>query len=372
LEAIEGKIAGYDSIVNKRPFIKRWSYFNQFPQLPMWFLSYGHMAAKARFLHKIKTVYEYKIIKQCPLCGGVKFFLVANQERHGLPISVVICENCSLLFNNPRLNQDAMFDHLKTDARGLERGQRSDIHDFMFSLQREKGPRIMEFLSFQPGSLKNIKSVADIGCGEGGTLSYLKEFFEKVVGFELNEEAVNWGRREKGLDIKCASYREKDPNQSFDLVVYEQVLEHVLDLNEELRFLSASQKIGDCVYIGLPGIFDFPDHYDHNFISYLEYQHVHHFTLYTLEMELAKYHYKLLKGNEIIQALFERVAEEEEIILKSSKNTYKDILAFIRAEEQVFSKKRKPLKAYILYLIFWILFQLTTAAKKIFSRSSTK
>src|SRR5205823_6579753 len=100
------------------------------------------------------------------------------------------------------------------------------------------------------------------------------------------------------------------------------------------------QKVGDLVFIGVPGLFQFPEHYRHNFLAYLEYQHLYHFHLYTLERLMARFHYELVFGNEIVRALFQKVPEENLIHLQSANVSSEQICEFLKTEEKIFKKNR--------------------------------
>src|SRR5215813_3122601 len=124
----------------QRPLIRRSAIYDILPQFPTWFLDFGHAAAKVRFLRKLKYEYRQEQLGACPQCGGKRLMLLANQERSGLPTSVMLCLDCALAFTDPRIDPAATIDHYKADYRGIERGSPPDLHHFMFDLQKSKGP----------------------------------------------------------------------------------------------------------------------------------------------------------------------------------------------------------------------------------------
>jgi SAM-dependent methyltransferase len=146
--------------------------------------------------------------------------------------------------------------------------------------------------------------IAEIGCGEGGLLAWIAENVPgaSVTGYELNREAAAYGR-ERGLNI-TSDYI--SPSDRYDAIILEQVLEHVADLHAFLGAMSATQRPGDLLYVGVPGILNAGSGYQSNFISYLEYGHLFHFCLHTLERALARHSYRFVAGDEVILAVFEK------------------------------------------------------------------
>jgi SAM-dependent methyltransferase len=135
-------------------------------------------------------------------------------------------------------------------------------------------------------------------------------------------------------------------------VIYEQVLEHILDIHSELERVASCQEPGGLLYVGVPGLFDFPKNYKHNFVSYLEYQHVFHFSLATLEKLLARHGYRLVVGDERVRALFERVTPGTAHAPIAAPRSAQEVLDLIAAEERNFrDTPRESVKIYARYLV---------------------
>lgn len=94
------------------------------------------------------------------------------------------------------------------------------------------------------GVFKDVKSVLEIGCGEGHFLKRLKVKSPqtKIIGLELNKDAIKKGRA-NGLNIlnrTIEAFSEEDGNaESVDAVCSFQVLEHV---TAPRRFIESSIK----------------------------------------------------------------------------------------------------------------------------------
>jgi len=299
----------WNHFTGPRPLIQRSVVYDLLPQYPSWFTNSGHTAAKVRFLRKLRNEYSLDRVEECPYCKSNRFALLAKQERSGLPTSVALCLDCSLVVTNLRLNASALLDHYQKEYRDIERGERPDLHRFMFNLQASKGPFLWEFLQKAGVRLGPESSMLDIGCGEGGLLHWFSTQtpISRISGFELNKAAAAYGRQQ-GLDIHESVF--SGSHEPYDLVVLEQVLEHLPSAGELLTAIANSQKIGAWLYIGVPGILNFPTGYGHNFIAYLQYAHMLHYCLHTLERQIIPYGYRLVLGDETVRALFQRTDEK--------------------------------------------------------------
>ncbi|MGO9271381.1 MAG: methyltransferase domain-containing protein [Terriglobia bacterium] len=100
------------------------------------------------------------------------------------------------------------------------------------------------------------RSVLDVGCGYGGTLIAFAEQAADVVGIEIDEERARTGKKRlTDLGIK-AGYRRDDICKAgverrlgtFDVIVAQDVLEHVLDPGRTIRTLSSLLRPGGVIY----------------------------------------------------------------------------------------------------------------------------
>lgn len=91
-----------------------------------------------------------------------------------------------------------------------------------------------------------IESVLDVGCGEGFTLKRLKakKIGKVFKGVDLEKEAIRLGRRENPkLDLNIGDiYNLKFKDNSFDLVISTEVLEHLEKPSIALKELARVSK----------------------------------------------------------------------------------------------------------------------------------
>jgi 2-polyprenyl-3-methyl-5-hydroxy-6-metoxy-1,4-benzoquinol methylase len=111
-----------------------------------------------------------------------------------------------------------------------------------------------ELLPFVP---KGAKSVLDVGCGMGAFGAELKNLLNaRVTGIELNEEQ---GRRAQlALDEVIIGDVEKTlaalPNAAYDLIVFNDVLEHLIDPWQVLKTARSKLMVDGHVLAAIPNV----------------------------------------------------------------------------------------------------------------------
>lgn len=95
--------------------------------------------------------------------------------------------------------------------------------------------------------------VLEIGCAKGSFIEKLSKSGINCIGLELNEEAVEEGRR-KGMKILNETVQEhaKDNLEKYDVVCSFQVMEHVASIKEVIQASIDSLKTGGKLVISVP------------------------------------------------------------------------------------------------------------------------
>lgn len=86
--------------------------------------------------------------------------------------------------------------------------------------------------------------ILDVGCGIGTYVAKFRQFSDHVFGIDVDEERVAEGARSLPNLQVCASENLPFPDGTFDLVVLNEVIEHVGD---------DKQTIAECVRVLRPG-----------------------------------------------------------------------------------------------------------------------
>ena len=122
----------------------------------------------------------------CDLCGCASYQVFATKGRWGSVLTTVICQECGLVYSNPRptAEENAEFYHKK--YWGLYKGQSAPDERFF----NRRIPKIRSMLGMLRPFLKEGVSVLEIGCGVGALLWSLKQSCDgkgNFVGIEPHE-----------------------------------------------------------------------------------------------------------------------------------------------------------------------------------------
>ena len=100
-------------------------------------------------------------------------------------------------------------------------------------------------------------TVMEVGCGEGQLLQAIKADGDRswrVVGVDISEEACDALRR-AGLEMQCAQFEQLDwPDGTVDLVIMNQVIEHLADPRACVARAAALLRPGGRLLIETPSV----------------------------------------------------------------------------------------------------------------------
>ena len=275
-----------------------------------------------RVKKKIETGF-YKFEKiACCICNKGDFELLSEKERHGFYYPVVICKNCGLIQNNPRLNQESYLDFYENMYRKFISGKNEASENF-FEKEYNRGKEIIHFLTESNVIKKYTKNlfIFEVGCGAGGILKAFKDQNFTVQGCDLDKEYLEYGRKNHNLNLHDGTLNQINFEKSPDIIIYSHVLEHILNPVEELSQIYDVLDDNGYLYIEVPGVKNIIKSHEMNFLHYLHYHHVYHFTLTTLKNLLNLKGFRLIYGNNFIKSVSKKsVLSKSHIIIKNDYN----------------------------------------------------
>jgi SAM-dependent methyltransferase len=162
---------------------------------------------------------------------------------------------CGGAFLNPRPAPEA-----------LPRVYPSNYYSYDFA--NKLGPAVMRFKAFAERAkvrayepyLAPGARVLDVGCGDGHVLRQIQEAFSfplALEGLEFSDHAIEAAER---AGFKVYRGRIEDaplPSDSFDLIIMNQLIEHVREPREVLERIGRALKPGGHVFIETPNIDSF-------------------------------------------------------------------------------------------------------------------
>jgi SAM-dependent methyltransferase len=194
----------------------------------------------------------------CNLCGGRTVTVqYASVLRIDTPATQVVkCDNCGLVFLNPRLQYLAdsfTLNEAYLNQFYLPLYQAIGLLTATQTLDPEKN------LQFHQGALEQMRSyrvtnrVLDVGCAIGLFLAAAQADNWEAFGVEPSSPLGNYGREKFGLSIAQGELSEMDfPAHYFDVVALWDVTEHLLNPKATYQLISRVLRPGGLLLLRMP------------------------------------------------------------------------------------------------------------------------
>jgi len=227
----------------------------------------------------------------CNLCGNdqTRPLFVTQDYLFNTQVSfnVVVCQNCGLIYTNPRPSLDALKGYYPeeyyTSVLGVRRQSRDDCLKF-----RRRYEQVFQF--------KRAGRILDIGCSDGGFLDFMQGRGYDVQGVEIDKSCVEYAKAWRGLDVFLGRLEEAGfPDHSADVVTMWDVLEHMPDPIGTLLEVRRILRHDGLLLIGAPNIGSWEARLFGSKWFGLEIpRHLYHFSPSTLEKILEKSGFKIV------------------------------------------------------------------------------
>ena len=178
---------------------------------------------------------EYAVEQwDCPLCGSSEYrlSLVFPRSVH----RVVKCSHCGMLRLQPRLAETELSSLYHEGYCGKPENDRPRNESVLARIARWKQIRLVRRThQWRLQTLERHTSrrrLLEVGCGDGGFLSFLHARGWEVTGIDFSAHAARIARA-RGIEVFLADFaRTELPPNTFPLVVAYHVLEHVYHLDK--------------------------------------------------------------------------------------------------------------------------------------------
>ncbi len=165
-------------------------------------------------------------IKRGDLQGGIDTVYMLPGDKYGRHVK---CRKCHLVYVNP------------IEKANRINGNYSEMKNSAVSIVRRNRLRATKAQVELAKKYKGNTKLLDIGCGEGFFLFNASKAGYITKGVELSQNAVEYARREFGLDVEVGLFEKMQfPENYFDVVTLWQVLEH---LSQPLTVLKEAQRV---------------------------------------------------------------------------------------------------------------------------------
>lgn len=267
------------------------------------YLDAGQERARAEVANKLRNGTYRCSERPCVVCQQEQFVAIAFRDRYALPVTTQICRTCGLVQANPVMREQDYVDFYTRHYRALYTGADVPIEEF-FREQQRRGRTLWQFLS-RAVPLGTGARVLEVGCGAGGILDAFREGVAVAIGLDVDSRYLAYGKS-RGLDLRSGQLQDIHAGMSFDLVIYSHVLEHVVDIANELARVREKLSPGGALLIEVPGVYSIPAQYGGNGLKYLQNAHLYYFTRRSLTNLLTRQGFRLVAADEWVRAVFQR------------------------------------------------------------------
>lgn len=228
---------------------------------------------------------------KCPICGfdNYKVVLESADERYRLSkrkFILVQCNNCSLIYLNPRPSQkeiDKFYPEEYYDLRPDFLGER--INQFFL---RNEAVNIMKY--------KKSGRLLDLGCGAGDFLLEMKKRGFETFGLDVSKNACRIARKKSIKVINSELDNRIFPAHYFDIVTLWHVFEHLHSPVSVLIEIARILKKDGILLIEVPNISNFSFKLFKKYYFHLDIpRHLYHWSPQTLKMILNKNGFKIFQ-----------------------------------------------------------------------------
>ncbi len=235
-------------------------------------------------------------MKKCLLClneqtehygSSRDYFLTAE------PFDLIKCTHCGLIFTDPFPDENKLSDYYKSENYFSHPHKRMNLMGKMYDWVKRQNIRSKYKLIHQ---FKSKGRLLDIGCGSGDFIHYGKYIGWDVSGVEPDEPARKFAAEKTQKPILPPGQTDIWKADTFDVITLWHVLEHVYDLDKQLREISRLAKQDALIVVALP------NHRSHDAKRYGEYwaawdlpRHLYHFDQDSIRFLFEKHGYSLVQ-----------------------------------------------------------------------------
>jgi 2-polyprenyl-3-methyl-5-hydroxy-6-metoxy-1,4-benzoquinol methylase len=180
----------------------------------------------------------------CDVCSSsLKEYKYIQGEITNSKVSILKCIKCNMLFSNIDFNKinNSGFSHntLKgyIDSENYVKNRISNLLNFLK-------------LNYLINNV-NLKLI-DIGCGVGWSLVAANKLGIEAIGIEPMKEASEYGKKVLNVNILNNSFSNELVNDKFDIMIIDQVAEHMLAPYKFIEEATKMIKPGGILFLAIP------------------------------------------------------------------------------------------------------------------------
>lgn len=190
-------------------------------------------------------------ILQCPICQSTEHKIALEGVDYGYTkeeFKIVECSGCGFWFTNPIPEIDKIGEYYKSENYISHTSSKKGLFERLYHIVRKRAIKKKFNLV---GKGRSSGELLDIGCGTGDFLSFVQQQNWKVKGLEPSDDARSMAS-EKGLETSAETELYNLPDATYDRITMWHVLEHVYNLNEDLKQIKRVLKDDGKFFVAVP------------------------------------------------------------------------------------------------------------------------
>lgn len=245
---------------------------------------------------------------KCPICGSKKaenllILNCGNFDYSALYPSVKIsaCKECGHIYNRLSFEEiGGLAKYYNEEYAPTNIGSIDKIGDRPGSNNQNTIERYNQLYNLISKYTTKDYKVLDVGCAMGGFLDYLDlRGVKNLSGIDPIVKYVDCSKRKINRNIKIGSAESIPFNdKTFDLVVMDQVLEHLVDPMQAFKEAKRVLVDGGLLCLGVPDALRYSKVCFFDFFWFLMREHIQHFDIEHLKLLASKEGFELLTYSE--------------------------------------------------------------------------
>lgn len=275
-----------------------------------------------------KSINNYLLLDTKCICGAKNDQNLFKKDRSRNNFETVICKSCGLARVKKYFKREDIISIYKNSYNN-QRSQKNseELYNFQSNLETvsENWNLIEEHVNL---SDLNKLDIIDIGGASGGFLNK----YRKIHNCTLADYDKSWLEYANSKNINTVNGGLDEIlllNKKFDLILMTHVIEHMSDLDSELKNLKKICKKGTTkVFFEFPGIDSLKiGRRSGNFLGDVVIYHYHYFASYTFQNIMEKYGFECLYSDSIARMIFQLANDRNHHFVQKNffKQAYQDI-----------------------------------------------
>jgi 2-polyprenyl-3-methyl-5-hydroxy-6-metoxy-1,4-benzoquinol methylase len=228
----------------------------------------------------------------CTICGNrVVKIIIKNAKAIGGQYDIYYCDQCMVGKTTPVLPPEDLEKLYSEEIYRSKNGKRfhGPIEKLIYIWRLQRKKRIEK----HAGKGK----ILDIGCGRGLFLDIMRTYGWTVKGVEFGQAAVENASSAYGIDVISETRMQNElPDEEFDVITMNHVLEHVYDPVETIHECSRTLKYGGLLVVSVPNILSLQASFGNQDWFHLDPPyHLHHFSEQGLTKLLENHSFSIRK-----------------------------------------------------------------------------